>query len=160
MTTVSPVTRTNVFSFLKESLAIEGIHRNPTSDEIDITVEFLSLPEITVQDVCNLQAIYEPDMPIRDQVGMNVRVGGHFPKKGGPEIRNLLATIVRWANENVANPWDVHCDFEELHPFMDGNGRTGRILLAWHMRRAGKDPFSLSFLHRWYYQTLENCANG
>lgn len=42
-----------------------------------------------------------------------------------------------------------------LHPFMDGNGRTGRAVWAWAMQRDGQDPFALSFLHRFYYQTLE-----
>lgn len=52
------------------------------------------------------------------------------------------------------DPWKMHVAFEKLHPFMDGNGRTGRALWAWHMKQLGLDPFALSFLHRFYYQTL------
>ena len=48
------------------------------------------------------------------------------------------------------------CAYEMLHPFMDGNGRSGRALWAWMMLRLGQDPFALLFLHRFYYQTLEN----
>jgi Fic family protein len=41
---------------------------------------------------------------------------------------------------------------------MDGNGRTGRMLWAWHMKHQGRDPFLRPFLHTWYYQTLQYLA--
>jgi Fic family protein len=53
-----------------------------------------------------------------------------------------------------ADPWVMHVEFEKLHPFMDGNGRTGRAIWVWHMLRCGRKPFEISFLHRFYYQTL------
>ena len=31
----------------------------------------------------------------------------------------------------------AHFRFESLHPFFDGNGRTGRLLLNWQLLRAG-----------------------
>lgn len=46
-------------------------------------------------------------------------------------------------------PWEVHIAYEMLHPFTDGNGRSGRMLWAWQMRN-----FPLDFLHTFYYQTL------
>ncbi len=48
--------------------------------------------------------------------------------------------------------------YELLHPFSVGNGRSGRTLWAWCMLRRGDDPFTLPFLHRFYYQTLEHSA--
>ena len=32
---------------------------------------------------------------------------------------------------------ETHFRFESLHPFFDGNGRTGRLLLNWQLLRAG-----------------------
>ena len=47
------------------------------------------------------------------------------------------------------------CRYETLHPFMDGNGRSGRILWAWQMIEHNIAPgLSLGFLHAYYYQTL------
>lgn len=143
----------SITEFLRESLQIEGIFRDPTADEVRVTEDFLSVPELRVADVCNLQAVYAPGMPIRSLVGMNVRVGGHHPPRGGLDVLTRLESICS-AMSRSPSPWEEHVAFERLHPFMDGNGRTGRTMWAWHMRKVGQDPFALPFLHRFYYQTL------
>lgn len=39
---------------------------------------------------------------------------------------------------------ELHVEFERIHPFIDGNGRTGRILWQWHRVRLGL-PFKVIF---------------
>lgn len=148
---------TNAFgrlAFLIESNAIEGIHRDPYDVEIDAFRDFLSLPALTVADLNDLQFRFAPNMPLRDKIGLNVRVGNHIAPAGGPEIAVHLANML--AEMPDSDPWKTHVAFETLHPYCDGNGRTGRALWAWHMQAIGRDPFALSFLHRFYYQTLEH----
>lgn len=150
--------------FVRESNLIEGITRDPTDDELNATGEFLDdlTSPITIEQVCELQAVYAPGRPLRDHVGMSVRIGNYVAPMGGRTIQIELMTLIRNLNKAKPglydNPWQTHLTFERLHPFMDGNGRTGRTLWAWHMLRVGLDPFALSFLHRFYYQTLENDA--
>ena len=36
----------------------------------------------------------------------------------------------------VKDIWQAHVEFEEIHPFEDGNGRVGRMILNWHMAKA------------------------
>jgi hypothetical protein len=141
--------------FIRESNAIEGIRRKPTRAEIAAMTEFLASP-LTLETVCALQAVFAPGRPIRDRVGMNVRVGAHIAPAGGKHIATKLRRVINSAAITRGDfvCWRTHVQFETLHPFMDGNGRTGRALWAWQMLRNGQDPFSLPFLHRFYYQTL------
>lgn len=141
-------------SFLHESNIIEGIHREPYAVETEAFERFLALSAPSLQDVNDLQFVFAPNMPLRERVGMNVRVGNYVAPPGGLEIRDQLRGILITA-ECGDSPWKTHVAFEMLHPYCDGNGRTGRMLWAWHMQRLGRDPFALPFLHRFYYQTLE-----
>lgn len=148
-----------IAAFVRESNAIEGITRDPTPQEIDATIAFLSSP-LALESVIALQAVYAPGKPIRDRAGMNVRVGSYIAPGGGRDIHVKLRRIIDRVNSSSHNRfatafYDRHVEFEMLHPFVDGNGRTGRALWAWHMLSRGQNPFSLPFLHRWYYQSLE-----
>src|SRR3990167_7692597 len=139
-----------LINFLKESLKIEGIFREPTTAEIDATITFLALPVPQTQHVIELVKVYAPNASLRDKPWMNVRIGNHVPPGGGNQILPKLETILRLAQVGV-NPHYVHVQYELLHPFTDGNGRSGRTLWLWQMN--GKAP--LGFLHKFYYQTLD-----
>ena len=146
-----PVTA-KLIKFLRESLEIEGMDRDPTTDEIVATMKFLSGP-LTLESVCELQAVYAPGQPLRDWPGMDVRVGRDVPPYGGPAIRTLLHHTLK----EVMAPYQRHIRFEKLHPFMDGNGRVGRTIWLWDMssyKNPDMDPYRIPFLRAFYYNTL------
>lgn len=144
-----------VFEFVKESNLIEGInHVAPL--EVSATEAFLSLKEPHINDLTALVHVYQPDAVLRDRRGLDVRVGNHYPPKGDPTIRFALENLLKDIRENAEHPYILHQRYETLHPFTDGNGRSGRALWAWQMVNFNYWPgIDLKFLHAWYYQSLE-----
>ena len=55
-----------------------------------------------------------------------------------------------------------HCSLIEfIHPFIDGNGRTGRLLMNLQLIRAGLPPINVKFTdRRRYYDAFDNYARN
>jgi hypothetical protein len=138
--------------FITESNRIEGIDRNPTLNEVIATETWLNEQFPEIEHLERLVSVYAPGHCLRDRDdGYNVRVGNYIAPRGGPEIRSRLVVLLyRATREKLMTPWEAHVEYERLHPFTDGNGRSGRALWLWMMREA-----PLGFLHHFYYQTLE-----
>lgn len=135
--------------FVAESNRIERII-GVTPDQIAAHQQFLN-EQLSVASLERLVKVLQPDAVLRDRDGLDVRVGAFFPPRGGPSIPYKLAGIL--ASAKVLNhPYDTHRAYESLHPFTDGNGRSGRAL--WLRMMGGISRVPLGFLHHWYYQSL------
>jgi len=134
--------------FVRESNKIEGILRPATSRELAAYEEFLALKAITVPALEVFVNQIQPNARLRREAGLNVHVGNHTPPLGGVEIVQRLENILTHMHKH--SPFKTHISYEELHPFTDGNGRSGRVLWLWMM--GGEAP--LGFLHQFYYQAL------
>lgn len=141
----------NTFNFVKESNKIEGIHRDPTLAELGEHNRFMKLLVITVKQLTEFVSVYQPNARLRNEIGLNVCVGNYIPPIGGPDILDKLTRILIYAE--CITPYQIHRIYENLHPFTDCNGRSGRALWAWHMVHKG-EGISLGFLHHFYYQSL------
>lgn len=148
----------NIHRFLMESNSIEGIFHEPDTTEVQDVYQFFKLKNLCLFDVTTLQSKLVPNAPLRDKFGLNVRVGQYIPPPGSPELKTEFSALITNISDNIITPFIGHMVFETLHPFMDGNGRMGRIVWAWHMITNNKSPFDLGFLHTFYYQTLMKCT--
>lgn len=137
--------------FVRESNRIEGITREPTWQEIAVHSDILARQDVSLAGLERFVSVVAPGKQLRQSTGMNVRVGSHIAPPGGEKVMRELTDILVRANTG-ASPFLVHVDYERLHPFMDGNGRSGRVLWLWMMGGIEKVP--LGFLHHWYYQSL------
>ena len=78
--------------FIRESNRIEGIIREPVPVEILAHEELLSCDRVTVGVL--KQFVYRvANAELRDKVGMDVRVGNHFPPRGGNFIRKIESFV-------------------------------------------------------------------
>lgn len=102
---------------------------------------------INTEDIEQLQHTIEP----RLQFGLRQEqnwVGGSgwsplraaFVPPPESEVRRLVDDLARFVTETGGNPVVraaiAHAQFETIHPFIDGNGRTGRALIHTVLRRA------------------------
>lgn len=78
------------------------------------------------------------------------------------QITHKMHDFIHWYNQNynVLHPIElaarVHVDFIGIHPFIDGNGRTSRLLMNLELIKAGFPPIIIKVENRLkYYETLD-----
>jgi Fic family protein len=79
----------------------------------------------------------------REQV--YIRGAYHVPPSG-VEVPRYMEQWIAYVNKQsggsdpIERAAQAHAGFEAVHPFLDGNGRTGRLLMNWMLLKAGYPP--------------------
>lgn len=147
--------QTYLLRFIAESNKIERISEYDVESEFRIYKILLGRKYLNVSYVKAFAQAIQPGVLLRDRIGLNVRIGDHVPMAGGPDVVTELTDILEGGNNWYDNHWRTHIRYEDLHPFTDCNGRSGRAIWLWQMqRRSVFTDDSLTFLHQFYYQTL------
>lgn len=138
--------------FLRESNAIEDVW-----DELSLTYAraawdyLIKKKKLTIRTILKTHAILMHDKLDPDETGAfrksSVYIGGHEAKPWFviPELMAQWlvtangAQIVGETSPSTVEDFIVNChlSFEAIHPFIDGNGRMGRILLNWQRVKCG-----------------------
>jgi Fic family protein len=116
---------------------------------------------ITHEDVLRLHKIIAERVMEQGEAGryrtIRVRVGSYTPPP--PElVSGLMFELLEWWNKDsgsltpVLSSAIVHYQFEAIHPFADGNGRTGRALALWELYRRGFDTHHIFSVDEYYWE--------
>lgn len=111
-------------------------------------------------DVLRLHALIGAKAMEQGEAGryrrQQVWVGGYTPPPPD-RVRPLMRDLLRWYNER-SKAWSpvissaiLHHRFEDIHPFADGNGRTGRALALWDLYRRGFDTHHIFSVDEYYW---------
>ena len=68
-----------------------------------------------------------------------------------PKMEQLLHEYAASGDHIVTKLARFHIEFEGIHPFIDGNGRTGRLLVNLELMKAGYPPIDIKFTDRIAY---------
>ena len=150
-----------IAAFLKESNAIEGVY----DDDSFVTARhawkyLLGCDRLQVANILRAHSLLMSNQPIahKDKGAYRdcgVTVGGRIC----PEPFTVPARMEGWiygANMLPIKTEDSikedHIWFECIHPFIDGNGRIGRILMNWQRVKSGLDILVIkeSEKHKYY----------
>lgn len=79
-----------------------------------------------------------------------------LPEAVSEEIKKLLAEYSRKENKTFEDILDFHVKFERIHPFQDGNGRIGRLIMFKECLKHNIVPFIIeNNLKMFYYRGLK-----
>ena len=116
---------------------------------------------ITHEEILHLHKIIAGDVMDQGTAGryrtIAVRVGKYVPPPP-QDVSGLMFELLTWWNKEsaklspVLSSAIVHYRFESIHPFADGNGRTGRALALWELYRRGFDTHHIFSVDEFYWE--------
>lgn len=143
---------------------INGAHTDKSAVEILANIEVMdfALKQVGVGSKITLESILEVNKRLLATTSLH-ESGGKLRKQqnwiGGNDfspcsadfvppawesVAGLMDDLVKFSNQDglpaVAQAALAHSQFETIHPFVDGNGRTGRVLIQMILRRRGLSP--------------------
>lgn len=168
----------NTLTLQETAMVLEGItiDQKPLKDHLeavghkdaflyvqDIVSNKMPLTEFVIKNIHSLVLMNKPeDKGVYRRVP--VRIMGAFTEPVQPYMIEPKITELLAENEKRKDTMNIiervarfHLEFESIHPFIDGNGRTGRLLMNFELMQNGYPPINVKFTDRKRYYEAFDC---
>lgn len=135
---------------------------------------------LTLNDIKRIQEVLEQNSAgFRTTPGTQLKRSSdgaviYTPPQDGQLIVELMSNLEQFINDDELCPIDplvkmaiIHHQFESIHPFYDGNGRTGRIVNTLYLVTSGLLDLPILYLSRYithnkaeYYERIQAIRNA
>ena len=168
----------NTLTLQETALALEGmtVDQKPLKDHLEavghrdaflyvqeIAAGDMALSEYVIKNIHSLVLMHRPeDKGVYRRIP--VRIVGAYTEPAEPHFIREKMEVLLSENEKRKGEMPLieriarfHLEFEGIHPFIDGNGRTGRLLLNLELIRGGYPPINVKFTDRKrYYDAFDS----
>ena len=168
----------NTLTLLETKVVLEGItiggkllrehfeainHRDAIHYVEDVVRKAEPLSEWKIRNLHRLvlKEIDHANAGVYRQVNVKIAGARHVPPSM-LQVPALMADLLRWYDEEgarlhpILRAVQLHTDFVKIHPFVDGNGRTARLLLNLELLKAGYPAIVLPVQRRLeYYEAID-----
>ena len=144
---------------LKEHLEVIG-HKEAFDYVKQLVSENAEISEKLIKDIHYLVlADKKDDRGVYRRIPVRIMGAAHEPVQPYliiPKMEELLEQYKNSKEDIVTKLARFHIEFEDIHPFIDGNGRTGRLLINLELMKVGYPPIDIKFSDRLkYYEAFD-----
>ncbi|BAE81936.1 Fic family protein [Desulfitobacterium hafniense] len=160
----------NTLTLRETALVLEGvtIDQKPLKDHLEavghrdaflyiqrLVTEKAPVSERIIKDIHSLVLMDRPDdKGVYRRIPVTIMGTYHEPSQPyriPVQMEQLIAAQKEEKRHPLENAAVFHLKFEGIHPFIDGNGRTGRLLLNLMLMQQGYPPIDVKFADRKRY---------
>ena len=160
----------NTLTLRETALVLEGvtIDKKPLKDHLEavghrdaflyveqLVTDKISISEKVIKDIHSLVLMDRPDdKGVYRRIPVTIMGAYHEPPQPylvPVQMEQLVARQKETKRHPIENAALFHLDFEGVHPFIDGNGRTGRLMLNLMLMQQGYPPIDVKFSDRKRY---------
>ena len=139
---------------LKDHMEAVG-HKEAFDFVRDLVKEQVPLSESIIKQIHYLVlADKQEDRGVYRRIPVKIMGAKHEPVQPyliQPKMEQLLEDYRNNTDHIISRLARFHIEFEGIHPFIDGNGRTGRLLVNLELMKAGYPPIDIKFADRMSY---------
>jgi excisionase family DNA binding protein len=145
---------------LKDHLEAVG-HRDAFLYAVSLVGDKAPISQRIIREIHSLVLMDRPeDKGVYRRISVKI-VGAHHeppqPYLVPLQMEQLVSDLTEDNRHTIETAALFHLNFEGIHPFVDGNGRTGRLILNLMLMQAGYPPIDVKFTDRAkYYACFDN----